>query len=204
MFLDGLRLILEREPDIAVVGQAVSAAQAIALALETRPDIILMAATLGNDSGVEAAKRIGEVMPDAKIIAVTMHKEDAVIADMLGAGALGYVLKHSGAEELLHVIRVVAAGGVAISPGAASAFLAHYHRSLSPDADPAFRLSARELEVLRLAALGAGNKQIASALSVSTYRINKIFGEIYDKLGVNSRIEAVTVAIAKGLLHRKA
>jgi DNA-binding NarL/FixJ family response regulator len=203
LFRDGLRRVIEAEPDMTVAGQAACVEEAVRLAGELQPEIILMDVNLHGGSGIEATRAILAQQPGVKIIALTMYEDAAVIAATLQAGAQGYVLKDTHAEELVQAIRTVGAGGVALNPAVASMLVMDYRRLAGQHAVKATPpLSGRELEVLQLAATGATNAGIAEKLFLSKQTVKNLLTTVYQKLGVNNRTEAVARAIHEGLIRR--
>jgi two-component system, NarL family, response regulator LiaR len=193
----GVREFLEEEPDIEVVGEAGDGVQAVELAASLRPDVVVMDIKMPGLSGVEATKRIRKDAPGVRVLALTAYDDDPYIFGLLEAGAAGYVLKTAESRELIRAIRAVAAGHSALDPAIAPRLIARV-------ADPAGSgesLTDRELEVLRLAARGLTNKQIGHDLDISDRTVQNHLANIYAKLGVASRTEAVTEALQRGLFR---
>jgi two-component system, NarL family, response regulator LiaR len=193
----GVREFLEEEADIEVVGEAGDGVQAVELAASLRPDVVVMDIKMPGLSGVEATKRIRKDAPGVRVLALTAYDDDPYIFGLLEAGAGGYVLKTAESRELIRAIRAVAAGHSALDPAIAPRLIARV-------ADPAGSgesLTDRELEVLRLAARGLTNKQIGHDLDISDRTVQNHLANIYAKLGVASRTEAVTEALQRGLFR---
>jgi DNA-binding NarL/FixJ family response regulator len=193
----GVREFLEEEPDIDVVGEASDGLQAVALATELQPDVVVMDIKMPQLSGVDATKRIRSAAPKVRVLALTAYDDDPYIFGLLEAGASGYVLKTAESRELIRAIRAVAAGQSALDPAIAPRVIAR----VAQPAHAVETLTDRELEVLRLAARGLTNKQIGHDLDISDRTVQNHLANIYAKLEVASRTEAVTAALQRGLLR---
>jgi DNA-binding NarL/FixJ family response regulator len=193
----GVREFLEEEPDIDVIGEASDGLQAVELATELQPDVIVMDIKMPQLSGVDATKRIRSAAPKVRVLALTAYDDDPYIFGLLEAGASGYVLKTAESSELIRAIRAVAAGQSALDPAIAPRIIAR----VAQPAPVAESLTERELEVLRLAARGLTNKQIGHDLDISDRTVQNHLANIYAKLGVASRTEAVTAALQRGMLR---
>ena len=205
MFRDGLRVVLEHQDDMSLVGEASDAGSAIRLAVELRPDVILMDLQLPGRSGVEATRDIRASHPAVKVIALSMYHDAGTVDAMIQAGAQGYVLKEARAADLLAAIRAVAAGGAAIDPSVASQVLEHYRRMAGGDASQTLgEFSDRELSLLRLLAEGENNRSIAARLHLSEQTVKNTLSGIYQKLGASNRTEAAVIARRKGLIKTEA
>lgn len=191
----GVREFLEEEPDIEVVGEATDGQQAVEQAVELQPDVVVMDIKMPELSGVDATKRIRRDAPRVRVLALTAYDDDPYIFGLLEAGASGYVLKTAESSELIRAIRAVAAGQSALDPAIAPRIMA---RIAQPGSEA---LTDRELEVLRLAARGLTNKQIGHDLDISDRTVQNHLANIYGKLGVASRTEAVTAALQRGLFR---
>ena len=203
MFRDGLRAVLERYNDMAVVGEASDAATAVRLAGELQPDVILMDLNLPARGGIETTREILMNWPNVKVIALTMCEEDEMISAMIQAGAHGYVLKDSRAAELVQGVRTVMAGGVAMDGATAARVLRQYRRLASGETPgPPEEFTEREWEVLHLVTTGASNREIAAKLSLSQQTIKNILSGVYQKMGVSNRAEAAITALNRGLSYR--
>jgi two-component system, NarL family, response regulator len=188
--LQGLITILEQESTIEVVGQAQTGYEAVELFHQQHPDVILMDLRMPEMDGVEAITKICEACSTAQIIVLTTFDSDEDIYRGLQAGAKGYLLKDAGAEELLAAIRAVARGQKYLAP-AVGAKLAE--RMSSPE------LSDRELDVLRLMAKGKSNREIATTLHITENTVKFHVNNILSKLGVSDRVQAVLVALKRGI-----
>ena len=199
---DGLSVMLGRQPDLAVVGEADNGLTAVERARELRPDVILMDLRMPELDGVEAMRRIREEDPEARFIVLTTFDSDEYIFDAIDAGAKGYLLKDASRDELFRAVRTVHRGESLIEPGVAAKVLDRLaqlsRRGSRPD--PAQILSEREAEVLQHMASGAANKEIAESLSISESTVKTHVTNIFQKLDVNHRTEAVTQALQRGII----
>jgi two-component system NarL family response regulator len=188
----GLVAVLSQEPDLVVVAQAENGARAVALFQEHRPDVVLMDLRMPLMDGVEATRRIAEEFPAAHILALTTYEGDADIRRALDAGARGYLLKDMLLSDVITAVRKVQRGERVI-PIAVAARLAEYPESTD--------LTEREIEDLQLVASGLSNKETARAIGRTDETVKIHLKNIFTKLGVADRTEAVTVALARGLIH---
>ncbi|OKK13108.1 LuxR family transcriptional regulator [Streptomyces sp. CB00455] len=190
----GLLALLDSEPDIEVLGEAGSGEEAVALAAKLRPDVVLMDLQLGEGiDGVEATRRITALPTPAHVLVLTTYDTDADITRAIGAGATGYLLKAERPEELFAAIHSAAQGRTTLSAPVASRVMAHM-RGARPT------LTDRELDILGQLARGLGNRDIARALFISEATVKTHLSRIYDKLGVDTRAGAVSVAKEQRLL----
>lgn len=192
----GLRTILELEPDMQVVGEAADGERGVQQALALRPDITLMDVQLPNQSGVEATAAICAAWPAAKVIILTTFDRDDYVYQAVRAGAAGFLLKDTPAEHLLAVVRRVQAGETFIQPEIAARALRELVRPAQAPLDP---LSEREREVLVLLAQGLANRQIAEALVISEGTVKNHVASILGKLRAANRTEAADIARRRGL-----
>ena len=190
----GIVALLESADDLSVVGEASTGLQAVELALEHEPDIVLMDLQMPALSGAEATARILEQRPGIRVIVLTTYESDSAILQAIEAGASGYLLKAAPAGEILAGIRSVAAGDVALAPSIAAMLVNRVKTPAGPT------LSARETEVLALVAQGKSNPAIAQALFVSEATIKTHLLHVFEKLNVSDRTRAVTKAMELGLL----
>lgn len=193
----GIRELLGDEPDIEVVGEARTGYEAIDLALARTPDVIVMDINMPELSGVEATRQIRAAAPSVKILALTSYADDPYIYGLLDAGATSYILKTAEDHEIVRAVRATASGQSIIDPVVAPRLIARLTRP-HPQSDT---LTERELAVLRLAARGHTNKQIGAELQISDRTVQNHLANIYGKLGVTSRTEAVTEALQRHLIH---
>jgi DNA-binding NarL/FixJ family response regulator len=193
----GVREFLEEEPDLSVVGEAGNGQQAVEMAVALQPDVVVMDIQMPILSGADATRRIREQAPDVRVLVLTAYDDDPYIFGLLEAGATGYVLKTADSRELIRALRATAAGRVTTDPVVTARLVARMAQS----ATGADTLSERELDVLRLAARGLTNKQISRDLIISDRTVQNHLANIYAKLQVASRTEAVTVALQRGLIR---
>ena len=192
LFRKGLRTLLEGEPDFEVVGEATTGDEAIALADSYQPDVILMDLHVPGKTGLEAARTISGVSPHIQILVVTLFRDDESIFAALRAGARGYVLKDASEEEMLRAIRAVAAGEAIFSPGVASRIIRFFASSREELPQEVFPdLTSREREILELIAQGEANLSIAHTLSISLKTVRNHVANIYNKLQVTDRVQAI-------------
>ena len=195
----GLRSLLEKESDIEVVAEAENGEQAVRLARENKPDIVIMDVAMPDMNGIEAATRIRALLPNARIIALTMHSDKNYLTGMLRAGTAGYLLKDCAAEELVQAIRQVIAGKGFISPEIAPLILEDYSGQTPAAAKSDSVLNPKEIEVLQLLAEGMGIKEIAEKLEVSGKTIERYRTQVMEKLQLFTVAELTKYAIRKGI-----
>ena len=191
----GLRMFLALDPDIEVVGEAEDGEEALSMARELHPDVVLMDLLMPVMDGMEATRAIRSEMPDVEVIALTSVLEDVSVTGAIRAGAMGYLLKDTQAEELHRAIRGAAEGRVQLSPDAAAKLM---HEVSAPESPGA--LSNLETRVLKLLARGKANKQIASDLFTDEKTVRTNVSSIMSKLGVSSRTQAALHAVRTGLV----
>jgi DNA-binding NarL/FixJ family response regulator len=208
----GLRSFLEAQPDLAVVAEARSGAEAVERALEVKPDIVLMDITMPGMDGLEATRRLKSLSPETLVLALTVHADKQYFMEMLSAGASGYLTKQSAADELVEAIHAVAEGNVYLQPALARWLLEDYHRlaESAPAAAAAARetgkfvglevLSARERQVLELVGQGLTNQAIGARLGLSPKTVARHRERIMNKLNLHSRTALVKFALRTGLI----
>jgi len=198
----GVRLLLQAEPDIEVVGEALNGDKALALAESLRPNVILMDIAMPGMDGLEATRQIKARFPDMHVLVLTMHRSDEYFFEMLKAGASGYVLKGAETNELIGAIRAVARGEVFLYPTMAKQLLQDYLNRLKEGAGlPQPTLTPREKEILRLLAEGYSNKEIAEHLIVSPSTIHSHRANLMRKLNLSSRHDLIQYARERGLIR---
>jgi DNA-binding NarL/FixJ family response regulator len=198
----GTREMLEPYADLKVIGEAGDGREALAFVGTTRPDVILMDVSMPGMNGIEATQAIKKLTPSVAILVLTSYDDDAYVFALLEAGAAGYIMKNAREEELIHAIRSVFQGESVLHPSIAKKVLNRFSAqgqaiqngsSLESDS-----LSPRELEVMRAAATGSTNKEIAKVLDISPRTVQVHLANIFSKLGVGSRTEAVLYGIKRG------
>ena len=194
---EGLRAILEAADDLTLVGEAADGAEAVQLAGEVSPDVVLMDLRMPGVDGIEAIRQIKARYPEVEIVILTTYDDDENIVRGLRAGARGYLLKDTGRNVLFEAIRAAARGESLLPSAVIDKVVAHLAEPQSAEAKP---LSDRKQEVLALLAQGAANKEIAAHLYITERTVKAHVTSIFNKLGVNSRTEAVAVAMRSGLL----
>jgi len=197
---EGLIAMLSRELDFKVIGEAKDGAEAVNRVRELSPDVVLMDLRMPEMDGVEAMRQIRAVNPDVKFIILTTYSDDDYIFSGIEAGARAYLLKDAPREELFKAIRAVHRGESLIQPVVASKLLDRFSQ-LSRRTPSGEELSQRELEVLCLMAKGSANKEISAELKIAQSTVKTHITNIFQKLGVNDRTEAVTQAIKKGIIR---
>lgn len=196
---DGLAAILESRPEIDVVGQAANGIEAVEKAEQLHPDVILMDLRMPEMDGAEAMRRIREQDAEVRFLVLTTFDNDEYIFEAIQAGAKGYLLKDVSRQELFRAVIAVSKGESLIQPAVASRVLDRFVE-LSRRTGAGETLSDREVEVLRLMAKGAANKEIAAELVISESTVKSHIANIFQKLDVNDRTEAVTKALQKGII----
>jgi NarL family two-component system response regulator LiaR len=191
----GLRMFLGLDPELEVVGEAADGAEALRLARQLRPDVVLMDLLMPVMDGITATAAIRSELPDTEVLALTSVLEDASVVGAVRAGAIGYLLKDTQADALCLAIKAAAAGQVQLTPRAAERLMQAVSAPESPE-----ELTERETEVLRLLAQGQSNKQIARNLQIGEKTVKTHVSNILSKLGVQSRTQATLYAIRIGLV----
>jgi DNA-binding NarL/FixJ family response regulator len=200
LFRDGLRALLNAAPDTELIGEATTGEEAVALAAELQPDVILMDLKMPGLNGIEATRRILPASPHIGVLVVTMFEDDASVFAAMRAGARGYVLKGAKYDEMLRAIRAVGGGEAIFSPSVAVRLM-DYFANIRPSAAPQVfpELSEREREILGLLAQGGKNAEIAERLFLSPKTVRNHVSNILDKLQVADRAQAIIRAREAGL-----
>ncbi|HET9849849.1 MAG TPA: response regulator transcription factor [Candidatus Dormibacteraeota bacterium] len=192
---EGLRMFLGLDPEIEVVGEGANGEEAVALTRKLHPDVVLMDLLMPVMDGRQATQTIREEMPDVEVMALTSVLDDASVTGAIRAGAIGYLLKNTEADELRRAIKLAAAGQVHLSPEAAARLVKEMQIPGSPEA-----LTERETAVLRLVAKGRANKQIARELQIGEQTVKTHVSNILAKLQLHSRTQAALYAVDRGLV----
>jgi NarL family two-component system response regulator LiaR len=195
----GLQMFLGLDPEFEVVAEAANGAEALRMARELRPDVVLMDLLMPVMDGVTATAAIRAELPDVEVIALTSVLEDQAIVGAMRAGATGYLLKDTQSDELRRAIKAAAAGQVQLSPQVAARLVREIRAPESPE-----RLTTRETEVLQLLARGKANKEIAQELVIGEKTVKTHVSNILGKLGVSSRTQAALFAVRMGLVDMNA
>jgi DNA-binding NarL/FixJ family response regulator len=200
MIRQGLCSLLEKQPDIEVVGSVEDGRKAVDIARELAPDLVIMDISMPNLNGIDATRKIIGEMGDVKVIALSIHSSRHFVAEMLKAGASGYILKECLFDELVEAIKTILNGGTYLSPKITGVVIDDYVKRLSTRYQPEGPvLTEREREVLQFLSEGKSTKQIAVQLHVSTKTIESNRRNIMDKLGINSVAELTKYAVREGL-----
>ncbi len=196
----GFKMILAAQPDMEIVGEAGNGREALDLAGQLQPDIVVMDVAMPELNGIEATRRLTDLAPRARVLALSMHKDSVYVREILRAGARGYLLKDSISSDLLAAVRAVARGEgfhPQPRPGVSDAVLNDYRRHVT---DPIDLLTSREREVLQMIAEGKTNKEIAVVLNLSVYTVDAHRGRIMEKLNLHSATDLVRFAVRCGLI----
>jgi len=204
LFREGLRTLLEVQPDFAIVGEAANGEEALRMAAATRPDVVLMDLRMPVMDGVLATRRLRDLFQNIRVIVLTTFDDDETVFDGLRAGAVGYLLKDVSSEKLYEAIRAAARGEYFMQPSITAKVISEFTRmARSPRVQPvelASELSSRELEVLRQVATGASNKEIADLLVIAEGTVKNHLTSILAKLDARDRMQAVLKAREYGLI----
>lgn len=197
----GVRLVLQGEPDMEVVGEAARGDDGVRMAVELRPDVVLMDLSMPGMGGLEATRRIAAADTGARVLVLTVHGEEEYLMPVLEAGGSGYVTKHSADTDLLEAIRVVARGDVFLYPSAATVLTRSLRTPRPAQEDPVNLLSPREREVLTLTAGGYSSTEIGDRLHLSHKTVETYRQRLMDKLDLHHRSDLVRFALSRGLLQ---
>jgi two-component system, NarL family, response regulator NreC len=198
----GVRLMLEREPDLTVVGEAADGREAVALAKSLKPEVVVMDIGMPNLNGIEAALQMTQEIPDLAIIMVSMHSDESYVLRALKAGARGYLLKDSAEADLIKAVHAVAGGKSFFSPAVSKLLLDDYVRKLkrSGTEDAYDLLTPREREILQLIAEGKSNKDVANLLNLSVYTVESHRSNLMEKLNLRGLPELILYAVRRGII----
>ncbi|HEX7182822.1 MAG TPA: response regulator transcription factor [Thermoanaerobaculia bacterium] len=195
----GLRVLLAADSDLEVIGEAGTGEEALRLAEELRPDVVLLDIGMPGESGIETVRRLKAKLPALKVLFLSMHEEEGMLLEALNAGGDGYLVKRADEAEIVQAIRAVRRGDVYVHPAMTRALLSHAEPAERPP-EPVEPLTHREIDVLRLLARGNTNRQIAELLTLSIRTVESHRANLMGKLGLSSRVELVTYAEEHGLL----
>ena len=207
MLADDHRMLREglsrsmREQGFDIVGEAGDGAEAVALALTVRPDVILMDVTMPEIDGVEACRQVRAQLPDTKVVMLTMHADQGVLTSAIRAGATGYLVKDCSTEEIASAVRMAAGGETALSPQLAASMLNEVRRWDQPHKEEERVVTKREEEVLQLIADGCSTPEVAEKLYISQKTVKNHLASIYQKLDARDRTQAVLQAVRMGIIH---
>jgi DNA-binding NarL/FixJ family response regulator len=201
---EGLKSLVNAQPDMHVIGEAAGGGEAWRAACELIPDVVVMDVSMPDMSGAEATERLRRDCPRVKVLALTVFEDKSYLRQMLDAGASGYVLKRAATDELVRAIRTVAAGGSYVEPTlAASLVSSYFNQNTSDGRAAAGELSERESQVLRLIAWGYSNKEIAWKLNISAKTVDTYKLRLMEKLSLRSRTDIVRYALRQGMLQEE-
>jgi DNA-binding NarL/FixJ family response regulator len=199
---EGLKTLVNAQPDMEVIAEAADGQAAWQKARQLLPDVVVMDVSMPTLGGAGATTQLRQVCPQVKVLALSMHEDKSYLRELLEAGASGYVLKRSAAEDLIRAIRTVAAGGVYLDPSLAGKIVGSFVRQPSLKGEiEGSELSDRETEVLRLIAQGYSNKEIAAQLAISVKTVETYKARSMEKLGLGSRVDIVRYALQRGWLQ---
>lgn len=199
--LAGVRALLQSAPEVTLVGEATSGTDGLKLICESLPDVAVIDMSLPDFTGAELARRVMSTCPDVKLLALTVHEDRAYVQPLLQAGARGYLLKRSAAEDLVRAIRAVAAGGMYLDPAIVDKALSDVTRpSQSARVARPAELSEREAEVLQFTAQGFSNKEIATKLDISVKTVETYKARAAEKLDLRTRADIVRYGVSRGWL----
>ena len=199
---NGLRLLLERQPNFEVVGESADGRQTVEICDKLKPDVLVLDIAMPNLNGIEAARQISAKWPQTAIVILSMHSDESYVLRALKSGARAYLLKDSAEADLLNAIRAVSEGKAFFSPAISKMLVEDYMRRLEQRGveDSYELLTTREREVLQLLAEGKSNKEVASMLNLSLYTIETHRGNILQKLNLHSVPELILYAVRKGVI----
>ncbi|HXF82803.1 MAG TPA: response regulator transcription factor [bacterium] len=200
---EGVRMILAKEPDVEVVGEAGDGQEALDLVERLRPHVVIMDISMPGVGGIEATQRLKAAHPQIQVLALTMHEDESYVFQLLRAGAAGYVLKRAAAQDLVQAVRAAARGEAFLYPSVARRVVEDYLKRVEAgeERERYDGLTAREKEILTLIAQGLSNQQIAEKLFISIKTVQTHRAHILEKLGLHDRTELVRYAIRKGLIQ---
>ncbi len=199
---NGLKLLLERQPNFEVAGEAVNGREAVEICEKEKPDVLVLDIAMPNLNGIEAARQISNKLPQIAIVILSMHSDESYVLRALKAGARAYLLKDSAEADLINAIRAVSEGKAFFSPAISKMLVEDYMRRLEQRGveDSYELLTTREREILQLLAEGKSNKEVAAMLNLSLYTVETHRGNILQKLNLHSVPELILYAVRKGVI----
>ncbi len=195
----GLRALLSAEPDLEVVDEAATGHEALRLADELRPEVVLLDISIPDISGIEVTRQLKEILPETRVLILTVHEDESLLQESIRAGAMGYIIKRAVESELIDAIRAVWRGDLYVHPAMTRALFKDISPPSPSNDPPVESLTPREVEVLCLIAQGYSNRQIAEALSISIRTVESHRANLMGKLNLRSRVELVRYAKEHGL-----
>jgi DNA-binding NarL/FixJ family response regulator len=198
---DGLRWLLQADPDIDVVGEAADGAELLQLIDRIECDAVLLDLSMPDVSGLDVLARLQEIGRDLPIVVLTMHDDDSHVDRALSLGASGYILKSAPRDEMRHALSAAMAGGAYVQPSLAKPLLARHMFDGDPSTEESVALTPRQLQLLRALASGRTNKELAHQLGISQATVKSYLKELYERLGVSSRAGAVAYGLRQGLIR---
>ena len=198
---DGLKALVNEQPDMEVVGEAENGREAVEKARILQPHVVLMDISMPEMNGALATRRLHQLCPSIKVLALTAHEDNSYLRHVLEAGASGFVLKRAAADQLIQAIHAVAKDNCYIDPTFAGKFVSNFIRPVSGTTNDRSELSEREAEVLRLTAWGHSNKEIAARLDISVKTVETYRARLSEKLQLTSRSDIVRYALRRGWLQ---
>lgn len=198
----GLRALLSAEPDLEVVADADNGTDALKLARELKPEVVLLDVNMPGLGGIEVTKKLKEILPDARVLILTVHEDDSLFQEAIQAGASGYIIKRAVESELIDAIRAVRRGDLYVHPAMTRALLKEISSNQVSNNDTLVEtLTKREIDVLKLIAQGYTNRQTAEALSISVRTVESHRANLMGKLDLHSRVELVRYAKDHGFIE---
>ena len=198
---EGVKMVLETDPELQVVGEAASGEEAVELVRELSPDVVVMDIGMPGLSGFESTRRIRESRPDVNVLALTVHDSEAYVFQMLQAGAVGYVLKRAAAPDVIRAVKAAKRGEALLHPSVAKLLIQDYLSRAERGEETSYdHISDREREILKLIAEGKTNKEIAEMLFLSVKTVQAHRANLMRKLGLHDRVELVKYALRKGIV----
>lgn len=199
----GLRALLNAERDLKVIGEAADGPEALRLANELQPDIVLLDLSMPSLNGIEVTRQLKAAHPEISVLILTVHEDESLLQEAIRVGASGYIIKRAVESELINAIQAVSRGEMYVHPAMTRALMKELAPRSVSDTDPVKLLTRREIEVLRYIAQGHTNRQIADSLCLSVRTVESHRANLMSKLNLNSRVELVHYAMEHGLLEQQ-